>query len=190
MEMLRLGDDEPDRTSTERPEDQPGRASNDSVGALDQWSTPLVSCTVDTVLGLVQNNRRGIFAWPTIAGSALVFDEIHSYDGALFAALLRFLKEVRGIHCLLMTASLPSERLDKIRAVLASLGERLGEVPGPEDLEMRRRYRRDANADPWERAEKVLNAGGKVLWVVNTVDQAMTLHDDRRLQELWSDPLP
>ena len=180
MEMLRLGDDESDQPSTDRPEDQPGRASNDSVGALDQWSTPIVSCTVDTVLGLIQNNRRGIFAWPTIAGSALVFDEIHSYDDALFAALLRFLTEVRGIHCLLMTASLPSERLDKIKAVLASLGERLGEVPGPEELETLNRYRRDVSTHPWDRAEAVLEAGGKVLWVVNTVDQAMTLYDDPR----------
>ena len=31
------------------------------------WSTPVVPCTVDTVLGLVQNNKRGLFAWPALA---------------------------------------------------------------------------------------------------------------------------
>ena len=47
--------------------------------ALESWSTPVVACTVDTVLGLVQNNRRGLFAWPALAQSAFVFDEIHAY---------------------------------------------------------------------------------------------------------------
>ena len=58
--------------------------------ALESWSTPVVACTVDTVLGLVQNNRRGLFAWPALAQSAFVFDEIHAYDDRLFGALLRF----------------------------------------------------------------------------------------------------
>lgn len=180
MEMLGLGDDEPDKQTGTQAEDFPGRALNDSAGALDQWSTPLVSCTVDTVLGLIQNHRRGIYAWPSIAGSALVFDEIHSYDDALFAALLRFLVEVRGLPCLLMTASLPAERLGKLQAALASLGETLGEVPGPESSESLRRYRRDGSASPWDRVHDVLIQGGKVLWVVNTVDEAMSLFEDPR----------
>src|SRR5258707_1384516 len=76
---------------------RPGAAAEDSAGALEKWSTPLVSCTVDRVLGLVQNNRRGLYAWPSIAGAACVFDEVHAYDEKLFAALLRFLADVPGI---------------------------------------------------------------------------------------------
>ena len=66
------------------------------IESLDAWSTPIVSCTVDTVLGLVQNNRRGRYAWPALAGAAFVFDEIHAYDDRLFGALLRFLQALPG----------------------------------------------------------------------------------------------
>jgi CRISPR-associated endonuclease/helicase Cas3 len=179
MEMLSLGDDEPDMTERRRPEDQSGRAAADSSGALDQWSTPLVSCTVDTVLGLTQNQRRGLYAWPSIAGAAVVFDEIHSYDEALFAALLRFLVDVRGIPCLLMTASLPATRLTKIKAALSEIGETLGEVQGPKHLEEIKRYSRDRSASRWDRVREVFKADGKVLWVVNTVDEAMALAETR-----------
>ena len=103
-------------------------AAVDLSGALDHWSTPLVSCTVDTVLGLVQNNRRGIYLWPSVAGAAVVFDEIHSYDDDLFGALLRFLRDVRGIPCLLMTASLPDWRLQRIKDELSGVGEIIGTV--------------------------------------------------------------
>ena len=38
--------------------------------SLEAWSTPIVACTVDTVLGLIQNNKRGLFAWPALAQAA------------------------------------------------------------------------------------------------------------------------
>ena len=48
-----------------------GADSNDAdrdaairVESLDAWATPIVACTVDTVLGIVQNNKRGRFSWP------------------------------------------------------------------------------------------------------------------------------
>ncbi len=59
------------------------------IQALEAWGTPIAACTADTVLGLVQNHRRGLFAWPALAASAFVFDEIHAYDAQLFGALLR-----------------------------------------------------------------------------------------------------
>ncbi len=168
MRLLGLGDDD---------EGEPGRAAIDSAGALDHWSTPLVSCTVDTVLGLLQNNRRGVYLWPSVAGAAVVFDEIHSYDDDLFAALLRFLKEMRGIPCLLMTASLPKGRLQRVKDALAEIKEPLGIIPGPEEHETIKRYKR-AFDDPQQRIEETLARGGKVLWVVNTVDEAMRLYDE------------
>ena len=57
------------------------------IDSLDAWSTPIVACTVDTVLGIVQNNRRGLYAWPALAQAAFVFDEIHAYDDRLFGAI-------------------------------------------------------------------------------------------------------
>jgi CRISPR-associated endonuclease/helicase Cas3 len=183
MEPLGLGDDEPDRDEAGGSGGRAGGAAEDSAGALEQWSTPLVSCTVDTVLGLVQNNRRGLYAWPSIAGSYCVFDEVHAYDEKLFAALLRFLSELPGVPCLLMTASLPADRLRRLRAVMARWGTSPEPVPGPPDLESVPRYRREpcgSVEEAWRRVEEAHGGGKKILWVVNTVDAILDLADDQR----------
>jgi CRISPR-associated endonuclease/helicase Cas3 len=147
------------------------------VESLDAWSTPIVSCTVDTVLGLVQNNRRGLYSWPALAGAAFVFDEIHAYDDELFGALLRFLQAFQGAPILLMTASLPDGRLQALRHCLQRQGESLTEIAGPADLEQLPRYLRQTPADPTDPLPEVreeIARGGKVLWVCNTVGRAMT----------------
>src|SRR5207248_1487444 len=130
---------------------------------------------VDTVLGMVQNNRRGLYAWPALAGAAFVIDEVHAYDDRLFGALLRFLQALPGVPVLLMTASLPKARLDSLRQCLRRRGLELPEVVGPPELEQLPRYRRqgpvgvrDPLADVWAEVER----GGKVLWVCNTVERA------------------
>lgn len=149
----------------------------DPIAALDTWSIPIVSCTVDTVLGLVQNQRRGLFAWPALVNAAFVFDEIHAYDTRLFASLLRFLQHCVGLPCLLMTASLPQSKRGAIEETLERLGERLEVVDGPADLEQLPRYRRECAQDPWPLVRGALGEGGKVLWVTNTVDRAFAVHD-------------
>lgn len=147
------------------------------IESLDAWSTPIVTCTVDTVLGLVQNNRRGLFAWPALAGAAFVFDEIHAYDDKLFGALLRFLAALPGVPVLLMTASLPEYRYEALKQLLKS---RLAEVDGPENLETLPRYHRQGGLDNRDALPEVaaeLNRGGKVLWVTNTVGRAIESAD-------------
>jgi CRISPR-associated endonuclease/helicase Cas3 len=146
------------------------------ISSLDAWSTPIVSCTVDTVLGLVQNNRRGLYAWPALAGAAFVFDEIHAYDDKLFGALLRFLQAFRGVPVLLMTASLPTARLQALQQVLRRRGAELRVVDGPTDLEELPRYQRQGAVDardPLAEVRAEVERGGKVLWVCNTVDRAI-----------------
>ncbi len=204
MELLGLGDDErvPEdaKQKEENPEDEAGRGAMFAGGALEHWSTPLVSCTVDTVLGLLQNNRRGLYLWPSLASSCVVFDEIHSYDDSLFDALVRFLTEVRGVRCLLMTASLPESRRKRLGEALGSINEALEEIPGPRDLEEIKRYRRhridgineplrvnpdlDATAIDriWDQVHTTLNADMKVLWVVNTVEEAIHLYESHRAE--------
>lgn len=147
----------------------------DPLAALDTWSTLITSCTVDTVLGLTQNHRRGLYAWPALADAAFVFDEIHAYDDRLFAALLRFLTSCCGVPCLLMTASLPQARRAALEGALRMLGESLETVTGPTELENLPRYRRLLSDDPWPPVEQTLKENGKVLWVVNTVDRALKL---------------
>lgn len=147
--------------------------------SLEAWATPIVACTVDTVLGLIQNNKRGLFAWPALAQSAFVFDEIHAYDDRLFGALLRFLRDVPGLPSLLMTASLPANREEALRNLLADQKRQWQTIPGPESLETLPRYRK-ANAegnDPLPLIRQELAARGKVLWVCNTVDRVMRAAD-------------
>lgn len=148
------------------------------LAALDAWSTLITSCTVDTVLGLTQNHRRGLYAWPALADAAFVFDEIHAYDDRLFAALLRFLASCRGLPCLLMTASLPQARRAALEETLRALGESLEVVTGPIDLENLPRYQRLLSDNPWSVVHQTFKENGKVLWVVNTVDRALKLADE------------
>ncbi|MGH8645755.1 MAG: CRISPR-associated helicase Cas3' [Gammaproteobacteria bacterium] len=133
-------------------------------------------CTADQVLGLVQNNRRALFAFPSIGNGAFVFDEIHHYDDRLFGALLRFLDAFRGAPTLLMTASLPKQRLQAIQNVLGCLRTTLEIVSGPTDLEQIKRYALSGllSGPPWALVQQTLNEKGKVLWVANTVDRAVS----------------
>jgi CRISPR-associated endonuclease/helicase Cas3 len=146
------------------------------IESLDAWSTPIVSCTVDTVLGIVQNNRRGRYAWPALAGAAFIFDEIHAYDDKLFGALLRFLQALPGVPVLLMTASLPRARLESLKLCLRRRGEELPIISGPPDLESLPRYHRQGaidSRDPLPEVSAEIQGGGKVLWVCNTVNRAI-----------------
>lgn len=166
-----------------------GQDAADAVARLesfDAWSTPIVTCTVDTVLGIVQNNRRGLYAWPGLAGAAFIFDEIHAYDDRLFGALLRFLQALPGVPVLLMTASLPTARREALEQCLRRLQRSLQEITGPDDLETRQRYRRmpGTNVNPAAVVRDhlgLLQEKAKVLWVSNTVDRvvqaAQTLGD-------------
>ncbi|MGA2666421.1 MAG: CRISPR-associated helicase Cas3', partial [Nitrososphaerales archaeon] len=137
------------------------------------WDSPLVLATTDTVLGLMQNNRRGLFSFPPIANAAFVFDEIHAYDDRLFGSLLGFLDAFPGVPVLLMTASLQRERLRRIQGLLTGRGETLETVEGPEGFETIKRYAiTPVESAPWEEVRAALHAGKKVLWVSNTVDRA------------------
>jgi CRISPR-associated endonuclease/helicase Cas3 len=153
--------------------------------SLEAWSTPIVACTVDTVLGLVQNNKRGLFAWPALAQAAFVFDEIHTYDDRLFGALLRFLRDLPGLPCLLMTASLPKAREEALSEAIRDVhGLNLEPIPGPKALEELPRYHKLAapGDDPLPLIKSELQRGGKVLWVCNTVARVVEAAD--RTKEL------
>ncbi|MFP2930901.1 CRISPR-associated helicase Cas3', partial [Pyxidicoccus sp. 3LG] len=153
-----------------------GFRDQDRLAALRAWGVDAITCTADTVLGLVQNQRQGLYAWPGLSEGCVVFDEIHAYDARLFGCLLRFLEALPGLPALLMTASLPAARLEALRALCSRVhGVPLAEVSGPEDLEALPRYRRvDAEA-PWPFVESCLSEGGRVLWVSNTVDRCVDI---------------
>lgn len=165
-------------------DDDEGQRERDRLDALRTWGSEVLTCTVDTVLGVVQNNRKGLYAWPGLAHSAVVFDEIHAYDDSLFGALLRFLEALPGIPALLMTASLPSSRLSAVEDVVRRVhGATLPVIEGPIELERFARYV-PLKVDPWDAACRCLSEGGKVLWVSNTVDRCMGLLAEARTRAL------
>jgi CRISPR-associated endonuclease/helicase Cas3 len=156
-----------------------GARDQDRLSALRAWGMDAIACTADTVLGLVQNQRQGLYAWPALSGACAVFDEIHAYDARLFGCLLRFLEALPGIPALLMTASLPAARREALRALSQRVhGVPLAEVSGPEDLEALARYQRVPAEEPWPQVETCLEQGGRVLWVSNTVDRCLSTADE------------
>jgi CRISPR-associated endonuclease/helicase Cas3 len=158
--------------------------------SLQSWDRQVVVCTVDTVLGLIQNQRRPLYAFPAIAAGAFVFDEIHSYDKRLFGELLTFLQTFPGAPVLLMSASIPPHRMQALKDVL---GNRMGEVVrGDKRLEGFKRYclkRRESEEACWPDVEAALRAGKKVLWVCNTVNSAIDIARKARQKNLGVDPI-
>lgn len=148
---------------------------NMQLEAFDTWPIPAVVCTVHTVLGLLQNCRRGIGALPSLIRSAFVFDEIHSYSPQLFAHILRFLDIFSKVPVLMMTATLPPARKSALEKVCINRGG-LQIVSGSQQREYSKRYRINISDEDnaWDRAFETLDSGGKVLWVCNTVSRAMS----------------
>ena len=147
--------------------------------SLQAWGQQAIAATADFVLGLMQNHRRGLFSWPVIAKSAIVFDEIHSYDAKMFGTLIRFLQAFPKVPALLMTASLQPARRDALKA--AGVVYRL--IGGNPDAERAARYCLEwsTEGDPvpghfWKAVADTVGRGGKVLWVCNTVAAAVDVY--------------
>lgn len=146
-------------------------AERDKIQSLALWSTPLVVTTTDTVLGLMVNARRAIYSLPALLCGAFVFDEIHAFDDQLFGHLLVFLKNFPNLPVLLMTASLPRQRVDALRRVRPDLAC----IPGPAESEDLKRYVMQHVSDMarvYEAIQHCLDENGKILWVRNRVEWA------------------
>ncbi len=165
--------------------------SDDSEGidarlaAFSAWQAKLIVCTVDSVLGLIQNNRKPLYSWPAISQSAFVFDEVHAYSDRLFGALLQFLKTFRGAPILLMSASFTRGQLRAIHQVMDELGEEIHSIEGPKNLEELVRYRiqvvpeiSEPKTPPmvWSFVLDALEQKQKVLWVTNSVQSCIDLY--------------
>lgn len=172
------------------------------LAALQAWRKKLIICTVDSVLGLIQNNRKPLYSWSAIAQSAFVFDEVHAYDSQLFGALLQFLRTFRGAPILLMSASFTREQLKAIREVMVELGEEIDEEPikGPKELEELKRYQIQSIAEVsdskelpevWDSILKALENKQKVLWVTNSVQSCIDFYRlaEKQVSQLRIKPL-
>lgn len=145
------------------------------------WGAESIVCTVDTVLGLFQCNRRPLYCFPAIANAAFVFDEVHCYDAKLFGTLLRFLQVVKAPILLMSASVLPWQK----QAIEAAVGEPIEIIEGPKDLETKPRYRFYLRNEPdWGRVERELQSGGKILWVCNQVNTAIAVYEDAKKRGL------
>lgn len=150
----------------------------DSLGA---WGKQVAACTVDTVLGLMQNHRRPLFSFPVLARGAFVFDEVHSYDARMFGSLLRFLSAFPEVPVLLMSASIPARRIERLKRVARDRWN--GVIGGDPDLEQLKRYHIKKADDPsecWAEVRRVLAECGKVLWACNRVPDAREVYEQAK----------
>lgn len=163
------------------------------LDSFKAWGPKVSICTVDTVLGLLQCNRRPLYCFPAIVNAAFVFDEVHCYDNALFGALLRFLQVVRAPILLMSASFLPWQR-DAIQAAVGNQ-EAVPIISGDPALETHPRYRFHEKPEPdWDRVQDELTRCytlpngqqmcGKVLWVCNQVNTAISVYEEARSRGL------
>ncbi|MDB5307801.1 MAG: CRISPR-associated helicase Cas3 [Gemmataceae bacterium] len=139
--------------------------------AMQHWSKRVVSATVDQFLGFMAYSYGPVCLLPLLADSVIVVDEVHSFDRAMFSALLGFLKTF-DVPLLCMTATLPEPRQKQ----LVEVGLKLSN-PRPDDLKEiadapRYRVSRIEEVDAEQRVRDAVRDGKRVLWVVNQVSRA------------------
>jgi CRISPR-associated endonuclease/helicase Cas3 len=140
------------------------------IESLNLWSPKVIICTVDTVLALVRNNRRGLYNSPAILSGSFVFDELHSYDEQMMAAVPALIRALSGASFLLMTASLSKDRKEFLQRHI----EDLCEVPSPTELEEIPRYQFQLThiEEAYRQAQSAVADKKRVLWICNTVARA------------------
>ncbi|MBV5261845.1 CRISPR-associated helicase Cas3' [Synechococcus moorigangaii CMS01] len=174
LEMMKTGEED-------QLEDNNASEAAIKLESFRAWGAESIVCTVDTVLGLFQCNRRPLYCFPAIANGAFVFDEVHCYDAKLFGTLLRFLQVVKAPVLLMSASVLPWQKA----AIEAAAGEPIEIIEGAKDLEALPRYRFHVlNQPDWERVEQELQTGGKVLWVCNQVNTAIEIYEEAKQRGL------
>jgi len=144
--------------------------------ALGLWGRRYFSATVDQFLGFLEHSYTSLCLLPMVADSALIIDEVHSFDQRMFDCLIAFLQNF-DVPVLCMTATLPPVR----RKQLEEAGLKV--YPASDDAELQKlethpRYRLEPVADANEAMARAIEAyrnGQRVLWVVNRVAECQRL---------------
>lgn len=159
--------------------------TNNRLFAIGLWQKRLFSATVDQFLGFMEHSYRSTCLLPLLADSAVVFDEVHSFDQKLFSALLEFLQEF-DVPAFCMTASLPASRLEQLQEAGLELFPKAEDLQYLQDLQKatqapRYRVYTTTREEALEKAIQGYRESQKILWVVNTVQRCQDLA--RELQE-------
>ena len=158
--------------------------------ALGLWPKRYFSATVDQFLSFMDHGYSSTCLLPVLADSALVIDEVHSFDKRMFKTLVGFLSAF-DVPVLCMTATLPASRRRELEQqglrVYPSARER-AELTDLEWKEAHPRYHLES-VEGEEQALAIARAafleGRRVLWVVNQVARCQGLA--LRLRELLGD---
>jgi CRISPR-associated endonuclease/helicase Cas3 len=141
--------------------------------ALQHWSKQIVSATVDQFLGFMAYGYGPVCLLPLLADSVIVMDEVHSFDRAMFSAVLGFLKAF-DVPVLCMTATLQKGRRDQLQHLVEQV---YGPDDYPSDLidtagKARYRVSQIDEAKVEQRVRDAAQNDKRVLWVVNQVSRA------------------
>lgn len=148
--------------------------ADERLFALGYWKRRFFSATVDQFLSFMEHRYGSLCLLPVLADSAVIIDEVHSFDRNTFNNLLAFL-EAFDVPVLCMTATLPPDRLKQLTA----LG--LVDFPGDADRadladlereETAPRYQISSGVSEGHVRSRVLERfqhDERALWVVNTV---------------------
>lgn len=156
--------------------------ADDRLYALGFWSKRFFSATVDQFLSFMEHSYQSLCLLPVLADSAVIIDEVHSFDRAMFDTLISFLQTFH-IPVLCMTATLPQSRRDELvkagLKVFPTATDRASEaLKDLGELEQADRYRLEPVADfsaAFDKAVTAYQEGLRVLWVVNTVDRCLAI---------------
>ncbi len=152
--------------------------AEDRLYALGLWPKRLFSATADQFLAFMQNQYGPLCLLPLLVDSVIVVDEVHSFDKSMFSALVKFLNRFDA-PVLCMTASLTTGR-QRILAEECGLQVFPETLEGLDDLRAKAEHPRyNLRTVSREEAEKTaahaLQAGKKVLWVVNQVKRCQAI---------------
>jgi CRISPR-associated endonuclease/helicase Cas3 len=154
--------------------------ADDRLYSLGFWSRRYFSATVDQFLSFMEHSYSSLCLLPVLVDSAVIIDEVHSFDRKMFDTLISFLKHF-DIPVLCMTATLPTSRRQELIDAGLQVFPTEADRETLDDLKQKEeqpRYDLEpvANFDAaFDRAVKAYKAGDRVLWVVNTVDRCLAI---------------
>jgi CRISPR-associated endonuclease/helicase Cas3 len=154
--------------------------ADERLYALGFWSRRYFSATVDQFLSFLEHSYQSLCLLPVLADSAVIIDEVHSFDQRMFDSLVSFLENF-DIPVLCMTATLPPSRRERLKkAGLTVYPTEMNRylLPDLEEKESHPRYYLepvDNFAVAFEKAVTAYQQGERVLWVVNTVDRCLAI---------------
>jgi CRISPR-associated endonuclease/helicase Cas3 len=160
--------------------------------ALGRWQRRYFSATVDQFLSAMEHRYEALCLLPALADSAVIIDEVHSFDRSMFDALIAFLREF-DVPVLCMTATLPEDRRVQLEAAGLRVFPSGQEAAALADLAAKERapryaVRRVADGETaFGIAQAAFAAGKRVLWVVNQVARAQRAAE--RLEAALGEPV-